>query len=102
MADWSRLLIFLFGVILRFFSFFLFSFLSLFKYVFYLEFHILVVSSLPENATAVGTNGEGSSPFVNKRSHQILGSPLWQILKLNIAFDAARIGTNLLPEIKLI
>ena len=65
-------------------------------------FHILVMSSLPEDSTALGTEGEGLRPFIDKRSHQIFGAALWQVFELKIALDAARIRLDLLPEVEVI
>lgn len=61
-----------------------------------------MMSPLPENSTASGTEGEGLRSFIDKRSHQILGAPLRQVFELAIALDAARIRADLLPEVEVI
>jgi hypothetical protein len=102
MADGSRLLFFPFAPFLIFFGFLLFFLLSFLKDFIYLEFHILVVSPFPENAAASRANGKGGSPFINKRSNQILGSFLGQLFERSVTFDAARIRPYFWPEFKLI
>ena len=68
--------------------------------LFNLEFHILVMGSLPENAPAAGAESKGIGLLIDKRRDQIPGPALGQVFEHGIAFDAAGVGLDMLPEVK--
>ena len=70
--------------------------------LFYLEFHILVMGSLPEDTAATGAEGKGIRLLIDKRRDQIPGPALGQVFEHGIAFDAAGVRRDILPQVKRI
>src|SRR5512137_1860673 len=64
-----------------------------------LPFHIAVVGALPEDPVAPGADGERRSVIADVRRDEVLGPLPAQRLEREIAGDAARIRTDLVPEL---